>query len=220
MPELVRPDPGDPWAARVRRLVEQVSPGRLATGAGAVLLVAVASWWLLRSPAPPVEAGLPRATSAGGGTTSPVAAPTTTGELVVQAAGAVEQPGVYRVPGGSRVADLVALAVAAPDADLQALGLASLLQDGQRVWVPRVGEVVAGAVGAGADGSVPSGPLDLNTATAQQLDQLPGVGPATAARILDHRAKIGRFQRVEELLDVPGIGQAKFEALEGLVVVR
>jgi competence protein ComEA len=220
VPELVRPDPGDPWASRVRRLVEQVSPGRLATAAGALLLVAVASWWLLRTPAPPVEAGLPRAVPPTSGMSALDQPGTTAGELVVQAAGAVEQPGVYRVPAGARVADLVALAVATPDADLQAIGLASLLQDGQRVWVPRAGEVAAGAMVGGPEASVVSGPLDLNTATAAQLDQLPGVGPATSARILEHRAKIGRFQRVEELLDVPGIGPAKLEALEGLVVVR
>ncbi len=76
------------------------------------------------------------------------------------------------------------------------------------------------SAGVGGAAAAPSGPVDLNTATAEQLDALPGIGPTTAQRILEHRARIGRFQRVEELLDVPGIGQAKLDALDGLVVVR
>jgi competence protein ComEA len=217
VPDLVSPEPDRPLPAHLARLLDSVSPARLVGAAGVVLLVAAASWWLLRSPEPPVETRLPMAPGAGSTVAAP---PTTGGVLVVQAAGAVSAPGVYRVASGARVADLLELAGPAADADLQALALARLLHAGQRVWVPRVGEPVTPPVGVDGGPAVPVGPLDLNTATAEQLDTLPGVGPATASRILEHRARVGRFRRVEDLLDVAGIGPARLEALAGLVVVR
>jgi competence protein ComEA len=217
VPDLVSPEPDRPLPARLARLLATVSVARLAGVAAAVLLAGAASWWLLRVPEPPVETRLPMAPGAG---STVAATPTTGAVLVVQAAGAVAAPGVYRVASGARVADLVDLAGPAADADLQALALASLLHDGQRVWVPLVGEPAPPPVAGGGGLAEPAGPLDLNTATAEQLDTLPGVGPATAARILEHRARVGRFRQVEDLLDVAGIGPARLEALAGLVVVR
>jgi competence protein ComEA len=147
---------------------------------------------------------------------------------VGHAAGAVAVPGVHRLPPGSRVADLLdAAGGPAPDADIDRVNLAAALADGERVWFPRVGEqepVVAGPPGGASTGASgpagePSGPVDLNTATAEQLDTLPGVGPATAAAILEHRDREGPFRSVEELLDVPGIGDAKLAQLRDLVTV-
>jgi competence protein ComEA len=159
-------------------------------------------------------------------------ATTTAADLVVHAAGAVAVPGVHRVPGGSRVADLlVAAGGPAPDADLDRVNLAAPLTDGERVWIPRVGEeappVVAGTPpapapggdGAGGAPGAAAGPVDLNTATAVELDTLPGVGPATAAAIIEHRERAGPFRSVDDLLDVPGIGDAKLAQLRDLVVV-
>ncbi len=118
------------------------------------------------------------------------------------------------------------------EADVDRLNLAARVVDGTRVYVPRRGEpgpppeaAVGGsdpAVGGGAAAApagAPAGPVDLNTATAAQLDTLPGVGPATAAAILTYRARNGRFRSVTELLEVPGIGPAKLEAIRPLVVV-
>ncbi len=173
------------------------------------------------------------ATGEGPGSGQDPAAAGATPELVVQAAGAVRVPGVYRLAGGSRVDDLVRAAGGLiAEADVDRVNLAAPLGDGERVWVPRRGEVevpsvVAGGGGgaaapAGEPGGDPtSGPVvvDLNTATAEELDTLPGVGPATAAAILAHRDEHGRFTSVDELLDVRGIGEAKLEQIRPLVRV-
>ncbi|HEY6533914.1 MAG TPA: ComEA family DNA-binding protein [Acidimicrobiales bacterium] len=159
------------------------------------------------------------------------ASSTTLAEIVVHAAGAVARPGLQRLAPGARVADLLdAAGGPAPDADLDRLNLAAPLADGQRLYVPRVGESApapvspegGGGAGGGSGGSggtaAPTGPVDLNTATAEELDALPGVGPATAAAIIDHRERNGRFGSVDDLLDVRGIGPAKLEGLRDLVV--
>ncbi len=158
-------------------------------------------------------------------------APTTAPGLVVHAAGAVRNPGLYRVAAGARVADLLEAAGGpTDDTDLDRVNLAAPLADGQRLYVPHRGEAMPPSVaadagsapagsGAAGSGSAPAGPLDLNTATAEQLDALPGVGPATAAAIVDHRQRKGPFRSVDDLLDVRGIGPAKLEGLRDLVAV-
>jgi competence protein ComEA len=154
---------------------------------------------------------------------------TTAGEIVVHAAGAVARPGLQRLAPGARVADVLEAAGGpTSDADLDRLNLAAPVADGQRLFVPRIGEVAPPTVapeggatssGGGAAGEpTASGPIDLNTATAEELDALPGVGPATAAAIIDHRESNGRFANVDDLLDVRGIGPAKLEGLRDLVV--
>lgn len=214
--------------------------------AGVVLVAAAVAGYLLllRTPAaPPIEQRLPFAGAASGSTTTvpgPPGAPGTPGapgsatsvptELVVHAAGAVAVPGVHRVPAGSRVADLLAAAGGpAADADLDRVNLAAALVDGERVWFPRVGEEAPPAVAgspagpAGSPGSpggttAAPGPVDVNTATVEELDALPGIGPAIAAAIVEHRERAGRFRTVDDLLDVPGIGDAKLAQLRDLVV--
>ena len=129
-------------------------------------------------------------------------------EVVVHAAGAVVAPGVYRLPAGTRVEDLIKAAGGASlDADLDRIDLAALLVDGSQVFVPHVGEAVPAAASGGSSASTPAGPVNLNTATLEQLDALPGVGPATAKAILAERDKRGRFRSVNDLLDVRGIGR-------------
>jgi competence protein ComEA len=218
----------------VATLAASVRPAQVLTAAGGLLVVAAGTWWLLRSPASAVEDELPFASGAttsavsagrGVGGTSP--APTVgPGDLpddllIVQAAGAVARPGVYRVRAGSRVTDLVAAAGGpAAGADLDALALAARLTDGQRVYVPRHGEVVVASTPPGGSAAPsPDAPLDLNTATAGQLDALPGIGPATAAAIVSYRERDGPFRAVDDLLDVRGIGPAKLDAVRELVRV-
>jgi competence protein ComEA len=225
--DLLRPPPPRSWRERLAARWAAVTWSRLAAAGASVLLVSATSWWLLRPGRLPVESSLPRAAA---GTTAPSgsAAPresgptTTSAALVVQAAGAVVRPGVYRLPPGARVADLVAAAGGpAPDADLDRTPLAARLVDGQRVTVPRVGQATPAAgdaePGPAADGAPGSAPLDLNAATVAELDTLPGVGPATAAAIVAYRDRHGRFGSVDELTEVPGIGPAKLAALRDLV---
>ncbi len=241
MSELLRPEPSLDWRRRVRAAAVHVRPARLVGVAVAVAAMAVAATWLLRSPAPPVEASLPPARPLTGATvvasvsTTAPATTTTAADLLVQAAGAVLHPGVYRLAPGARVADVIAAAGGVvADADPAAVFLAAPVADGDRVWVPRVGEAPAPATRpeaapAGARASpgdraagattVAPGPVDLNTATAEQLDALPGVGPATAAAIVAHRDEHGPFASVDALLDVRGIGPAKLDALRSLVTV-
>lgn len=213
------------WRDRLASVLGGAPPGRLAAGAAAVVVALVVGFVALRAPAPPPpELMLPVA----GGAGDPGASTTTTtggpAEVVVHAAGAVGRPGVYRLAAGSRVADLLdAAGGPAADADLDRLNLAAPLQDGDRVFVPAVGQdvpaVVAGGTqtGAGAEGA--AAPIDLNSATLAELDTLPGIGPATAQAILDERERRGGFRTVEDLLDVRGIGEAKLAAIRDLVRV-
>jgi competence protein ComEA len=217
--DLLRPIPRLSWRDRIDSFASWAALARLATGAGALLVAAAGAWWLLREPPPPVEAALPRAAPVSTAAALPGPAPGLAPVLVVQAAGAVATPGVYRLPGGSRVDDLVRAAGGpAPEADLEALPLAALLVDGQRVYVPRQGEAVPMVPGDAPAGTA-AGPIDVNTATAEQLEQLPGVGPTIAAAIVNRRERAGRFATVDDLLDVPGIGPRKLETLRALVRV-
>ena len=138
-----------------------------------------------------------------------------TTRLVVHVVGAVRRPGLFRLVEGSRVADAVGRAGGpTPRAELSAVNLAAPLVDGQQVVVPLRGAAAA----AGAAGT--SGPgvrVSLAAATVEQLDELPGIGPVTAQKIVDWRAAHGPFRSVEDLDDVPGIGPARIEQLRELV---
>ena len=157
------------------------------------------------------------------------------GTVTVHVVGQVERPGVFTLPTGSRVSDAVAKAGARKGADLAAINLARPLVDGEQIYLPKPGEVVAGgAAGAGsAAGSGPGGaaggagsgaaggvgPVNLNSANAAQLEELPGVGPVLAQRIIDWRTEHGRFASVDELGEVSGIGEKIFAALQPKVTV-
>ncbi|HEY7562353.1 MAG TPA: helix-hairpin-helix domain-containing protein [Gaiellaceae bacterium] len=143
-------------------------------------------------------------------------------EVLVHVVGAVERPGLYRLPEGSRVDDALTEAGGPkPKAALELLNLAAPVADGQQVVVPAKGDAAAAAgATAGAAGAalgVPQGKVHLNSATLEELDTLPGVGPVTAQRILDYRTENGAFQSVEELDAVSGIGPARLEQLLPLV---
>jgi competence protein ComEA len=134
--------------------------------------------------------------------------------LLVHVVGAVRRPGLYRVKPGSRIDDAIRQAGGPKRrAALELVNLAALVSDGQQVVVPVRGRAspVIGATAAGATG----GPVHLNSATLEQLDALPGVGPVTAQNILDYREEHGSFSSIDELDAVPGIGPARLEQLRG-----
>lgn len=224
-----RPAPPQSLLARTRSWVEWVGAGRLVASAVVVLAVVAGAYWLVKPPPATTESKLPYASTA---TTSsaPIFTVVSTTEavaataVVVHVAGAVLAPGVYRLAPGARVIDAVQAAGGlTAESNADAVNLAAPLVDGERVYVPRVGEVVpvvvaGGPVPAGGTSPPPS-PVNLNTATADDLDALPGVGPATAATILAYRDQHGPFASVEDLADVRGIGPAKLDVLRGLVTV-
>jgi len=139
--------------------------------------------------------------------------------LMVHVVGAVREPGLYRLREGSRVADAVERAGGArPKAALELINLAAPVADGQQVLVPRRGEAASG-VDAAPGSTEPSlaQRVHLNSATIEDLDTLPGVGPVTAQKILDYRTEHGAFQSVDELDAVSGIGPATLAELKPLI---
>jgi competence protein ComEA len=146
--------------------------------------------------------------------------------IYIQVAGAVLRPGVYQVPADSRAFQAVLQAGGfAEDADQEAVPLASRLSDGCRLYVPRQGETVSGPVlsgapsASGSGSTVSSGTVSLNSASVEELDSLPGIGPALAQRIISYRETQGPFTSIDQLGDVSGIGPAKLEQLRPLVTL-
>ncbi len=227
VPPLPRPPSDTDWRDRVadwwealldRRHTSVIPIHVLVRVVAAVLALAtVAGWYLLR-PAAAVrpEDVLPVISA------TPFVPTPSPGVVVVHVAGAVHHPGVHRFSEPIRVIDaIVEAGGATADADLDRLNLAATVADGERLYVPTIGEdppAVLNDLGVG--GSVASGPLDLNSATVDQLQTLPGIGPATAAAIVRHRDQHGPFAAVDGLDDVPGIGPAKLEQIRPLVDVR
>jgi competence protein ComEA len=216
-----RPPPNPSWRERLERLGQRVgvelSPLRIAVASAAVAVAVGAALFVVRpsSSEPPVESTLPRASSS-----ASAAPPTTASQLVVQAAGAVAKPGVYTVVATARVNDLITAAGGlAADADPDQVELAAPLTDGERVYVPRVGETTLPPAAPSSASSATGGPVDLNRASAADLEALPGIGPALAQAIIDHREQHGPFRSVDDLADVRGIGPAKMEQLRPLVKV-
>lgn len=232
---------------------------RLVVGAIVLALLGVAGWRLLAPPTPPAEMTLPMVSgteqatatnepsgeiegTAAHGDTSPAeqvgpsgsarpVASSSEAEVVVHVAGAVHAPGVQRLGSSARIVDAVdASGGATGDADLARVNLAAPLEDGQQVYIPRVGEEppqplampggdagVAG--GTSGEASAPGGLVNINTAGIAELETLHGVGPAIAQAIVDHRDKQGPFASVEQLTEVRGIGEAKLEGLRERVTV-
>ena len=135
------------------------------------------------------------------------------GDVVVDVAGAVAHPGVYRLPSGARVTDAVQRAGGETGAaQLEAINLAARLADGQQVVVPKSG--LGGVPVAAAGAAIDEAPISLGTATVEQLDTIDGIGPVTAQDIVDFREEHGGLSSVEQLDQVSGIGPATMESLQ------
>lgn len=191
-----------------------VSRSRALLAAGALLVLLVLAGRLV------LGAGAASTGSGGGGAAEVVAQPLraeAAPPVVVHVVGAVRVPGLYRLGRGKRVADAVERAGGATGkADLALINLAAPVADGQQIVVPARAPPGGAAVGDGGDDAA-AGPVHLNTATLEQLDELPGVGPVTAQKILDYRQKHGAFSSVRELDAIPGIGPARLAQLSELV---
>ncbi|MGV9799188.1 helix-hairpin-helix domain-containing protein [Mycobacterium sp. NPDC003449] len=217
------------WLATVR-----ADPGRagvLAMGAVGILAVLVTVFILVRDQPPPVTAAnLPPVQMIS--SANPTPAGDAEGQLVVSVVGLVHKPGLVTLRAGARTADALEAAGGPLDgADLIGLNMARRIADGEQIVVgiaappgqpTSMGSSVAGepaAPGGGAEPDAPAAPVDLNAATAEQLDGLPGVGPVTAEAILAWREANGRFASVDQLGDVDGIGPARLAKLRTLVRV-
>lgn len=234
---LGRPAPVPPVTDRLRAWISWFGLARLVLAAVSTVIVCIGAFWLVRTPSPPAEAVLPMT----GGATVPLATLAPPGAssvgigahvtevpepVLVHVAGAVEAPGVYRLGSQGRVHDAIEAAGGPTDvAELDLLNLAAPVADGSRVYVPERGELLGASPGdvtlldgGGASEDASSGPVDINVADAALLETLPGVGPATAAAIVNERTEHGPFLVVDDLERVPGIGPAKLAALRDLVV--
>jgi competence protein ComEA len=191
--------------------------------AGLIGALLLAGWtWLDRPRVEPVDDPSPAAPTASD--TATPATPSvgemadTASTVVVSVVGLVARPGLVSLPAGSRVADAVEAAGGLlPEADPASVNLAAVVADGQQIAVGVPGAAPSPAGTAG--GTAPGGPVNLNTATATDLDALPGIGPVLAQRIVSYRDQQGRFTSVEQLDDVPGIGPSIYDQLKTLVTV-
>jgi competence protein ComEA len=159
------------------------------------------------------------------------ASPSPAADVVVYVCGAVKSPGVVRLPADARVADALALAGGpGARAELDGVNLAAKVVDGQQIMVPERGAVaaaggVATATGGGSasaaagSATAPGAPVNINTASLEELDALSGVGPATAQKIIDYRLASGPFKTVDDIKNVSGIGDAKFAAMKDSITV-
>jgi competence protein ComEA len=151
---------------------------------------------------------------------------------VVQVSGAVEHPGVYELPTGSRVRDTVQAAGGLSSEASSMINLAAFVQDGEYIFIPAEGSssppaqrgdtlpvTIEAAPGAGSLGPV-SGLININTASLEVLDQLPDIGPVIAQRIVDYRETNGPFASIEDIMKVQGIGQSTFDKLKNLIAVE
>lgn len=224
----------------LRHWVAFVGVRRLVAGITTGLVLSFSAWLLVRPSAPLVESVVPIVSGAGTQVSSPlVPAPLT---VKVHVAGAVVRPGVYELPSAARVVDAVkAAGGASTRADLERINLAQTLVDTEQVFIPSRSSpsprvttaprlkptrtsVAPSPVPVGSAPNVTTTPgatirVNINSATSDQLDTLPGVGPATAKAIISYRTRKGPFAKVEDLLNVPGIGPTKVAALREFVFV-
>ncbi len=225
------------WNEEKKKSLTFLAAGVVCLAAAGFLLVTFSGRW--KSPPSGMVAG-PALSMKRNETPSPVPEPTYAppAEWVLYITGAVRSPGVYRLPPGARAYQLVERAGGLrPDADSVSINLAMALGDGMHVHVPAALSVAKGGTPPSARAETPKtnvvagetggrtfraagAPVDINTATNGELEQLPGIGPKIAAAIVEHRSTNGPFRSIEDLQLVKGIGPKKLEALRNSIVVK
>ncbi|MFI6580414.1 helix-hairpin-helix domain-containing protein [Embleya sp. NPDC050493] len=220
----------DRLPARLRVGVDRRAVAAVAVLALVAVALAVGGWWRARpqsvaAPAPAGQAtGVPApgfATTAGSPAPLSAAGPApAVGPITVHVAGKVARPGVVVLPPGARVADAVQAAGGAlPAADLATLNLARPLADGEQIPVGVPGAPIQVAPTPTGGPTAPGALVDINAATAEQLEQLPGVGPVLARQIIEKRTQLGRFATIDQLRQIRGIGERKYSDLKPKVRV-
>ena len=222
---------------QVRHWIAFVGPRRVVGGIVSVVIVVAVGWWLLRSPAPPVETTIARADSASTSSTGVNAAvlPTMSSvpsAITVHVAGAVHKPGVYTLIATARVVDAVRAAGGATSgADLDLVNLAHPIYDSEHIYIPKRGQSTSvlpthpRSPRPSQQQNTTSQPttrntrVNINTANASELETLPGVGPSTAKAIIAYRNTVSPFVTPEDVMKVSGIGPAKFEAMQDFITV-
>ena len=218
MDDQIEPVAG--WRSRLDATSERIAslhPRLLAAGVGVLLLGVVVAFVVGLQLGRPDPIDLPRVAAETIGAQRGSLPSTTVPGIHVHVAGAVQQPGLYRTAAGSRVAALIDAAGGPTElGDIDRLNLAQVVQDGDRIEVPEVGQPVRGAVTGLPEADAV---VDVNRADASDLQRLPGIGPALAAAIVDHRTRFGPFATLESLTAVSGIGPATVERLAALARV-
>jgi competence protein ComEA len=218
---------------RLRQWFAFIGLQRILAGGGTAIVLGGLAWFVLKPSPVPIDAYVPRVS-----TVSVVASTVSPSIITVHVAGAVKKPGVYRLSSSARVVDAVASAGGAlRNADLESINLAQTISDTEQIYIPmqkvsrprvttaprlrpqRTMPTTAPAIVGGSTGAQSGRLINLNTATASELDSLTGVGPSTAKAIIAYRTKKGLFSKVEDLLNVPGIGPSKLAALRDQVTV-
>lgn len=235
----------DSFIARARHLYDRAwswcrwkGPARVAASCAIGVAFVCAGWLLVRSPSPSLESRIERVTTSSasiGGALDSVVSTTVPAVIVVHVAGAVKHPGVVLLAGGSRANDALRAAGGfTSSADIDAVNLAMVVHDGDQFFVPTRSrsshdvvppQRVTKQPSNGGQGGRPAGTgqgsstVNVNTASVAELDALPGIGPSTAQAIVSWRTTHGPFTSIESLLDVRGIGEAKLDAIRGLISV-
>lgn len=216
---------------RVSDFINPYGARRVAISAGVACVLAGGAWWLVRVPPAPVESVISfTSTSVINDVVQSVGQVQSASQIVVHVAGEVHHPGVYELSPGSRIIDAVTAAGGiTARADVEVINLATPLIDSSQVYVPAKGSVRHPSfprpqpgmnAGTSTDSQqASSGLVNINRATAAELEKLPGVGPSTAQAIIEYRNSHGPFASPEDLLNVKGIGPSKFAAMQPLVGV-
>jgi len=217
-----QPDPTPPPGSLLQlaraRITEHIRFHPREAGAlavlGLLLLIGAGLAYMRARPA----AAVPPPSGAVSASASPGASTGPANTIVVDVVGAVGKPGVYDLPQGGRVIDAVRAAGGfLPDAEPQAINLARPLVDGEQVVVPKKGETPPGAAVGSAQ--QPGAKVNINNATESDFENLPGIGPVLAQKIVDYRDQHGPFRTIQDLMKVTGIGQKKFDSLSAYVTV-